>query len=350
MKPHSRTHEIDRLIPLFAKEAEAFHDIAFYTLLHHKGKPFDPAWGHRKDNHAIILWQFYGKLDGEDDIDQFAHAIETRDSNWSIPGCGITLYGGIVGDKFDLFVRMAIRAGSLLTKDEATRLHRRMNDALIHSPLNREKPGLPVMVANDNPMSIWLNYLLDYVHRLFPGRDRSTRIEPDPFALSLLALEDLKRSDRDEGSTQSNRKSITSRRFEVALSFPGEKRNYAEKAALALLQLLGENTVFYDNFYQSDLAQPNLDLILQNIYRNQSKLLIVFICEEYEKKEWCGLEFRVVRDIIKSREDSRILFVRLDDASVSGFLSIDGYIDARRFSPEQIAEFASERLATFSFE
>ena len=136
----------------------------------------------------------------------------------------------------------------------------------------------------------------------------------------------------------------STKRFRVALSFPGEYRYYVPKVAKALSQKLPKNQIFYDEWHQADLARPNLDTYLQNIYHKESELIVVFLCQEYEKKEWCGLEFRAIRDLIKKRQDEDIMPMRFDDADVGGILGIDGYIDLRQYTPEQAAEFILQRL------
>jgi len=91
------------------------------------------------------------------------------------------------------------------------------------------------------------------------------------------------------------------------------------------------------------LARPSLDTLLQGIY-SRAKLNVVFLSADYQKKDWCGVEFRAVRQVIFAREDSRVMFVRTDDGEVEGVFKTDGYVDARRFGPDRIAEFICERL------
>lgn len=136
---------------------------------------------------------------------------------------------------------------------------------------------------------------------------------------------------------------ISKHGFDVALSFPGESRPLVEKIAQELERRLGPNTYFYDNNYVSQLAQPSLDTLLQGVYR-RAKLDVVFLSTNYQKKNWCGIEFRAVREIIFARENIRVMFVRTDDGSVQGVFKTDGYIDARKFGPAEIAEFICERL------
>lgn len=135
----------------------------------------------------------------------------------------------------------------------------------------------------------------------------------------------------------------TSPRFQVALSFPGESRKEVEAVATSLAKHLKKEKIFYDNWYKSELARPNLDTYLYNIYEKESELVVVFLCKEYEKKEWCGLEWRAIRDLIKKRQDN-IMPVRFDDTNISGFLSIDGYIDYNSHTPDDLANFIKERL------
>jgi hypothetical protein len=198
-------------------------------------------------------------------------------------------------------------------------------------------------------LAIWLNYLLYHVSVTNPGRGRAHKIEPDPFSLSLLALERLAR-DLSIGKIDRSTRLLSEIKFKAAMSFPGERRAYVAEVVNELRRSLGPDAVFYDHDYQAQLARPNLDTLLQAVYRNQSELIVVFLCAEYAKKQWCGLEWRTVRDIIKSKQDDRVMLVRFDDAPVDGIFSIDGYIDAKSFSASDIAGFITDRLAQFPAE
>lgn len=136
---------------------------------------------------------------------------------------------------------------------------------------------------------------------------------------------------------------ISTHSFEVALSFPGEVRSLVEQIALELERRIGPNSYFYDDNYVSQLARPSLDTLLQDIYLNRSKLIVVFLGSDYHKKDWCGIEFRAIKEIIMERDHKRIMFIRTDDGSVDGVFKTDGYVDARRFSPADLAGFIHER-------
>ncbi len=123
------------------------------------------------------------------------------------------------------------------------------------------------------------------------------------------------------------------------MSFPGEKREYVSKVANELKKKLPKGSVFYDTDFTAQLARPNLDTLLQRVYLNNSDLVVVFLSAEYETKEWCGLEWRAIREIIKNKSDHAIMLMRFDNAAISGLFSHDGYVDLNVFDPAQAARF-----------
>lgn len=185
-----------------------------------------------------------------------------------------------------------------------------------------------------------------------PGGYWTERSCPDPAFLTVLVLDAMELATGGSRVTF-GRSSISAaptavgqqRRFRVALSFPGEVRNRVETVASALANRFGEDKVFYDRFHEPDLARPNLDSHLQEIYHKESDFIVVWLCAQYEKKDWCGLEWRALRDLIKRRRTDDIMFVRLDDAEITGVFSIDGYIDGRRYTDVQIADAILKRLS-----
>ncbi|MDX2044597.1 MAG: TIR domain-containing protein [Acidobacteriota bacterium] len=136
-----------------------------------------------------------------------------------------------------------------------------------------------------------------------------------------------------------------SKRFAVALSFPSEHRDYVQQIADTLVTSLTKPRVFYDRYYEAELSRPNLDTYLQKIYHDESELVVVVICQEYDEKEWCGLEFRAIRNLIKKRRDHEIMFVRVADGDVKGVFGIDGYVDAKNRPATEIAQVICDRLA-----
>ena len=138
---------------------------------------------------------------------------------------------------------------------------------------------------------------------------------------------------------------ISTHQFDVGLSFPGEVRPYVRDVAQQLEGLLGSDRFFFDNNYESQLARPDLDLLLQEIYGDRSRLVVVFLSEAYETKPWCGgVEFRAIRQILMDRESQRIMFVRLGDGAVKGTFRLDGAVDARHRTADEIARMIKERV------
>jgi hypothetical protein len=164
----------------------------------------------------------------------------------------------------------------------------------------------------------------------------------DEDLFELLASASLVDKELVEGEGQPGR--VEEMRFKVALSFPGEYREYVAEVAEEIKKKLGKGAVFYDKDFTAQLARPNLDTLLQRIYLSNSDLVVVFLCKDYERKEWCGLEWRAIRQIIKNKNDHAIMFMRFDAADVSGSMSIDGYVDLKEHSPLQAARMVVERV------
>ncbi len=343
MSLRKKQEEIRRLIDAFEAEAAKYHDIQLSTFFVTQNG-ISSVRKFSSPNHTIMLWQYYGLIKPEQDAQSLLTNIRKSEFQWGLRGTELSFCAVVEGATCDLFVRMAKRAGSLFSDKEARTIKSRVVDEIIKSEMGDNPTAKPVTVTNDNPLAIWLNYLLYHLSMTNPGRDRVQRIEPDPFTLSLLALERLA-TDLAIGKIDRSTRRLQDIYFKVAMSFPGEKREFVDDVVNVLRPTLGTDAVFYDYDYQAQLARPNLDTLLQDIYRNKSDLIVVFLCKEYAQKQWCGLEWRAIRDIIKSKKDDRVMFVRFDNAPIDGVFSIDGYIDGNNFSAKDVANFISERLA-----
>jgi TIR domain len=343
MSLNRKTDELQRLISLFESEAAKFHPLTLTTFfVTQKGASLDRPFA--KPNHAIMLWQYYGALKTDQDPSRLAANIMESELKWGVRGADLTCYGVLEGESCELFIRMTQRAGSLFDDTEARSIKSKVIDELVAAEQSRQPSTKRVAVINDNPLAIWINYLLYHLSLTNPGRERTQKVEPDPFSLSLLALERLL-AERATGKIDRSSRKLSDISFQVAMSFPGERRPYVAATVDKLREHLGPDAVFYDHDYQAQLARPNLDTQLQDIYRNRSSLVVVFLCEKYTEKQWCGLEWRAIRDMIKFKQDDQVMFVRFDDAAVDGVLSIDGYIDARCHSPNDLAGFVLTRLS-----
>ena len=150
----------------------------------------------------------------------------------------------------------------------------------------------------------------------------------------------------DDGSSPSGGGlvDVTRHRFQVALSFPGEHRDYVERVAASLAEALGPNACFYDRSYRAQLAVPNADVLLQEIYGERSDLVVAFVCREYDEKKWCGVEWRKIRERLSEGGAGEIMYVRLDVGDVAGMTTFDGFVDAQEETAETVASLILEKL------
>lgn len=341
----NKSQEVSRLIKAFEIEADKYHDIEFHTYTLTQTSISGIERKFKQPNHAIMLWQHIGQLGTEKARDDFKNNLGNSYLQWGVRGAKLTKYGVIEGSGTNQFVKMAKRAGSLFSDEESTIFKSRIINEIQAEELKKTPKSMPTSVTNDNPLAIWLNYLLFYISKTNPHREHSIRIEPDLFTLSLLALEQLKNEHLFLKSDKSNT-NVSSINFKVAVSFPGEKRRYVSRVVDVLRKELETDSVFYDLDYQAQIARPNADLLLQNIYHKQSDLIVIFLCKEYSQKEWCGLEWRAIRDLIKTKKDEKIMFIKFDNAEIDGTFSIDGYIDATKYNTREVANYILDRLNT----
>jgi len=130
-------------------------------------------------------------------------------------------------------------------------------------------------------------------------------------------------------------------RFDIALSFAGEDRDYVEQVA----NILESNgiKVHYDRFNQADAWGKNLPEHFDEIYRKQARYCVMFISENYARKVWPSFEKRsaLAREVV---EAGYILPARFDDTEILGLPPSKAYIDLRQFNPEQLAQLILEKL------
>jgi tetratricopeptide (TPR) repeat protein len=134
------------------------------------------------------------------------------------------------------------------------------------------------------------------------------------------------------------------KRFRVALSYPGEHREFVGRVAERLSERLGRERVLYDKYHEAEFARIDLDTYLQRLYHDESELIVVFFSENYERKEWPGLEWRAIRDVIKQRRESTVIPVRFDDTEIPGLFSTAGSLWVGDREPEVIADLVLQRL------
>ncbi len=146
-------------------------------------------------------------------------------------------------------------------------------------------------------------------------------------------------------NTKESENKAIDKKYLVALSFSGEKRDYVRLVADELCNTIDNTKIFYDEYHQSILARIGTDEYLQKIYRDDSAFLVVFISPTYKDKVWCGIEGRAIRERIHTENGQGIIPVRFGNAVTDWFsTSLDTYIDGDNKTPAETASIILERI------
>src|SRR6185436_12882139 len=135
------------------------------------------------------------------------------------------------------------------------------------------------------------------------------------------------------------------KRFRIAFSFAGKKREFVAKVADILADRFGEDKILYDKFHEAEFANADLAFDLPALYKSDADLIVAVFCPDYDRKEWCGLEWRAIFSIIKEGDSEQILLSRFDHIDGKGLFGLAGFIELDQKTPEQFATLILERLA-----
>jgi len=131
-------------------------------------------------------------------------------------------------------------------------------------------------------------------------------------------------------------------KYDVALSFAGENREYVEGVATHLKS--SGIRVFYDLFEQVELWGKDLYTHLDDIYRNKARFCVIFISEFYLRKSWTNHERKSAQAREFQKKEEYILFARFDDTEIPGVRPTVGYISLREFTPQKFAQMIIQKL------
>ena len=131
--------------------------------------------------------------------------------------------------------------------------------------------------------------------------------------------------------------------YDVALSFAGEDRHYAE----VLAELLENNRhkVFYDKYELAQLWGKNLYTHLSSVYKDKAHYCVMFLSEHYARKLWTNHERENAQARAFEENEEYILPVRIDDTEIPGILPTVGYLDLRSMSIDEIYQVLVEKLS-----
>jgi hypothetical protein len=136
-----------------------------------------------------------------------------------------------------------------------------------------------------------------------------------------------------------------SKRFRIAFSFAGEKRDFVAQVAAILAKRFGEDKVLYDKYHSAEFARDDLAFYLPTFYHHQSDLVVAVLCKDYETKEWTGLEWKAIYGLLKERKHQEVMLCRFDRAEGEGLHGLAGFIELDDQTPTAVATLILERLA-----
>lgn len=136
--------------------------------------------------------------------------------------------------------------------------------------------------------------------------------------------------------------------YDVAISFAGEDRPFAEAIASGLTTK-GLN-VFYDAYEEAELWGKDLYVHFTKIYSDDSKFCLMLLSHHYATKQWTSHERRAAQSRAFGENREYIIPLRLDDTKVDGILGTVGYIDSRNHSLEKIIELVVKKVRSFNLE
>jgi hypothetical protein len=135
----------------------------------------------------------------------------------------------------------------------------------------------------------------------------------------------------------------TEEKYDVAISFAGEEREFAERLAQKLIQR--QVKVFYDSFEAANLWGKNLYDHFSSIYSERSKYCVMLLSKNYEKKAWTNLERRSAQARAFRENREYILPIKIDDTNITGLQETVGYIDSKTHSIDQIVDLIINKLS-----
>ena len=136
-------------------------------------------------------------------------------------------------------------------------------------------------------------------------------------------------------------------RYEVALSFAGEQREYVEEVARALQSR--SIAVFYDEFEKVTIWGRSLTKELHDVFESSAACAVMFISEAYITKKWPNFERRSILSRMIREGEEYVLPVRFDDSAVPGLPTDTAYLSANTHLPIELAAIIAEKIGIRPF-
>ena len=102
--------------------------------------------------------------------------------------------------------------------------------------------------------------------------------------------------------------------------------------------------VFYDNDSVAEMWGKDLQPYLAEVYANKATHMVVFLSDDYPRKDWPRFELEIGREAQGKRTSEYLLPVRMAPVHVLGLSDTIRYLDGTSMTPEQIAAVMAEKL------
>ncbi|HEX7174195.1 MAG TPA: AAA family ATPase, partial [Pyrinomonadaceae bacterium] len=138
---------------------------------------------------------------------------------------------------------------------------------------------------------------------------------------------------------------MESKRFRIAFSFAGEKRDFVKQVAAILAERFGEAAILYDKYHEAEFARYDLGIYLPKLYGEQSDLIVPVLCPDYDAKRWTGWEWLHIYGLLTKSDGQRVMPTRFEYAEVDGLSHAAAFIELDDKTPDDLARLILERLA-----
>ena len=135
------------------------------------------------------------------------------------------------------------------------------------------------------------------------------------------------------------------KRFRIAFSFAGEKRDFVGQVAAILARQFGKEHILYDKYHEAEFARHDLGLYLPKLYGEQSDLIVPVLCANYDVKRWTGWEWLHIYGLLTKSDGKRVMPTRFEYANADGLSEAAGFIELDDKTPDDLALLILERLA-----
>jgi tetratricopeptide (TPR) repeat protein len=138
---------------------------------------------------------------------------------------------------------------------------------------------------------------------------------------------------------------MNTKRFRIAFSFAGEKRDFVKQVADLLALRFGQDRILYDKYHEMEFAVFDLGIKLPKLYGEQSDLIVPVLCPDYDAKRWTGWEWVHIYGLLTKADGHRVIPSRFGYANADGLSPASGFIELDRKTPDEFVSLILERLA-----